>query len=653
MDVIDISRLNEVYDRKDYTAFMKHCLLLNNIEDSRVLYRIGNCYYKGNGVAVNIPAAIEWLSKAAEKGSTEAMLRLAIIYHDEKEVQDYNKTVEWYEKGSERGNVSCMYNLGCVYARNEVLRDISKAIYWYTLAANKGHTNAMYNLGYAYAVNEKIKDISKAIHWYTLAANNGHSKAMLNLAIIYHDEKEVQDYNKTVEWYEKGSEQGNVSCMYNLGWVYKGNEQLKDISKAIHWFKCSANCGHENGKFWFAKLVIENDIAEEERNAYQALLECSVKGMDKALNLLTEKSKNGSSVAQFYLGRYYMEMTDVQEHEQIAFEWYRKSAVQGYIPAQNIILINQSENTSQTIKEIKIDTSTIVDTTAENSRKLDEIANNLMSMNEKIANIRATSFTGNADTEENEIGSALEKSAAVINNTVHDSPADKLNKHTEHLVYLFGEQTWERLLPDTQKSLISSAYLLKECEGMPPDFDYSGICITAVVALEKELKRLFSDNYIKYLKEVSEDEDKDKDKDKNKDKDKDNQLPYLFRDKNYFFSLGKMATLFGYDVENNVVKYNYYARRMEEYLKTITKYPYSYDPLYAFIEKDNPNCFVRRCLTINKTYRCKAAHCGNVSYDDAMDCCYEIYGEASAHIDAKRQSAEIISLLRELFSKLK
>ena len=548
MDVIDISRLNEVYDRKDYTAFMKHCLLLNNIEDSRVLYRIGNCYYKGNGVAVNIPAAIEWLSKAAEKGSTEAMLRLAIIYHDE---------------------------------------------------------------------------------------------------------KEVQDYNKTVEWYEKGSEQGNVSCMYNLGWVYKGNEQLKDISKAIHWFKCSANCGHENGKFWFAKLVIENDIAEEERNAYQALLECSVKGMDKALNLLTEKAKNGSSVAQFYLGRYYMEMTDVQEHEQIAFEWYRKSAVQGYIPAQNIILINQSENTSQTIKEIKIDTSTIVDTTAENSRKLDEIANNLMSMNEKIANIRATSFTGNADTEENEIGSALEKSAAVINNTVHDSPADKLNKHPEHLVYLFGEQTWERLLPDTQKSLISSAYLLKECEGMPPDFDYSGICITAVVALEKELKRLFSDNYIKYLNEVSEDEDKDKDKDKNKDKDKDNQLPYLFRDKNYFFSLGKMATLFGYDVENNVVKYNYYARRMEEYLKTITKYPYSYDPLYAFIEKDNPNCFVRRCLTINKTYRCKAAHCGNVSYDDAMDCCYEIYGEASAHIDAKRQSAEIISLLRELFSKLK
>lgn len=169
---------------------------------------------------------------------------------------------------------------------------------------------------------------------------------------------------------------------------------------------------------------------------------------------------------------------------------------------------------------------------------------------------------------------------------------------------------------------------------MPPDFDYSGICITAVVALEKELKRVFSDNYIKYLNDAGID------------------LPNLFKEKNYFFSLGKMATLFGYDVENNEIRYNYYAKQMEKYLKTIVKKVFSYDPLLAFIEND-PNCFVFRCLTVNKTYRCKAAHCGNVSYDDAVDCCYEVYGEASAHIDAKRQSAEIISLLRDLFSKLK
>ena len=604
MDVIDISRAKNLYSSKDYARFMKYCLSFDIIEDGDTLDSMGICYRDGKGVK-----------------------------------EDADKAISCFESALSYGYIPSAVRLGIIYRTVPSKKDLEKAIQWYKLAAEQGESDAMYNLAKIYYTEDIVKDIKKAIGWYEKAAKKGDTEAMLRLGIIYYDEEEVRDYNKTVEWYEKGSANGSASCMHNLGWVYKNNEELKDISKAIYWYKCSANCGHENGKYMFAKLVLENNVADEERNAYQALLECSVKGMDKALNLLTEKAKNGSSVAQFYLGRYYMEMTDVQEHEQIAFEWYKKSAVQGYIPAQNIILINQSENTSQTIKEIKIDTSTIVDTTAENSRKLDEIVNNLMSMNEKIADIRAKSFTGNADTEDNEISAALEKSAAVINNTVQDTPTDKLKKHTEHLVYLFGEQIWDRLLPETKQSLISSAYLLKECEGMPPEFDYSGICITAVVALEKELKRVFSDNYMEYLKEVR--------------KYKDDELPYLFQNESYFFSLGKLAQLFGYDAKNGEVKHDFYARRMEEYLKTIVKRVFAYDPLLAFIEQDDPNCFIKRCLTINKSYRCKAAHCGNVSYDDALDCCYEIYGEASAHIDAKRQSAEIISLLRELFSKLK
>ena len=495
--------------------------------------------------------------------------------------------------------------------------------------------NTLHQIGSCYAKSKGVeKNVLKAEELFLKAAKKGHINSIISLAILYSDEEEVRDINKSIEWYEIGAKKGSAASMFNLAWVYQNIDCVKDISKAIYWYRLAADNKHKRGKYLFAKLSLNNKLSENEDIAYQYLFECSVDDMDKSFDLLTKNAESGSRVAQFYLGRYYTEKTDVDGSEQTAFEWYKKSAMQGYVPAQNIILINQSENTNQTVKEIKTDTSVIVETTADNSRKLDAITNSLMSMNEKIANIRATSFTGNAATEDNEIGSALEKSAAVINSTVKESPADKLNKEAEHLIYLFGKQTWERLLPETQQSLISSAYLLKECEGMPPDFDYSGICITAVVALEKELKRVFSDNYIKYLNDAGID------------------LPNLFKEKNYFFSLGKMATLFGYDVENNEIRYNYYAKQMEKYLKTIVKKVFSYDPLLAFIEND-PNCFVFRCLTVNKTYRCKAAHCGNVSYDDAVDCCYEVYGEASAHIDAKRQSAEIISLLRDLFSKLK
>ena len=596
MDGIDISRASELYCSKDYAGFMKYCLSFDKIEDGDTLDSMGICYRDGKGVTKNIEKAIECFEQAVTFGYAQSANRIGVLFRDS---------------------------------------DLEKAIYWYKIAADNGVSDSMYNLAKIYRYEDAVKDINKAIGWYEKAAEKGDADAMYALGRYYKYEAKPIDLELSTMWYEEAANHGDSEAWVALGNTYKNIESVRDYSKALRYYKLAADKGNIDGKYYYSKLALKEKLADDV--VFQYLFECAVSGnsdVEDAISLLKDNAESGSSVAQFYLGRYYTEKTDVEGSEQTAFEWYKKSAMQGYVPAQNIILINQSENTNQTVKEIKTDTSVIVETTADNSRKLDAITNSLMSMNEKIANIRATSFTGNAATEDNEIGSALEKSAAVINSTVKESPADKLNKEAEHLIYLFGKQTWERLLPETQQSLISSAYLLKECEGMPPDFDYSGICITAVVALEKELRRVFSDNYIKYLNDAGID------------------LPNLFKEKNYFFSLGKMATLFGYDVENNEIRYNYYAKQMEKYLKTIVKKVFSYDPLLAFIEND-PNCFVFRCLAINKTYRCKAAHCGNVSYDDAMDCCYEIYGEASAHIDAKRQSAEIISLLRDLFSKLK
>ena len=600
MDGIDISRASELYRSKDYAGFMKYCLSFDKIEDGDTLDSMGICYRDGKGVKENTDKAISCFEAAASNGYFDSAFRLGLIYDN--------------------------------------ARDFEKAICWYRISAEHGDTSAMYNLARLYRKEKSVKDINKAIGWYEKAAEKGHRKSMYDLGYTYKSEVEPADIELSTFWYEEAANHGDTDALVSLGNTYKRIKEVKDYTKALHYYKLAADKGNIDGKYNYAKLALQEKITDDV--VFQYLFESAVSGepdMEDAISLLKDKAESGSSVAQFYLGRYYTEKTDIENHEQTAYEWYKKSAMQGYVPAQNLILINQAENTNQTVKEIKDDTSTIVETTAENSRKLDAITNTLMSMNEKIANIRATSFTGNADTEDDEIGSALEKSAAVINSTVHDSPADKLNKHTEHLIYLFGEQTWERLLPETQKSLISSAYLLKECEGMPPDFDYSGICITAVVALEKELRRVFSDNYIEYLRETR-DEDR---------------IPDLFKNDNYFFSLGKLAQIFGYNTKTEELRYDFYARAMEEYLKTIVKKVYSYEPLWAFIEKDDPQCFIMRCLTINKSYRCKAAHCGNVSYDDAVDCCYEVYGESSAHIDAKRQSAEIISLLRDLYSKLK
>ena len=160
--------------------------------------------------------------------------------------------------------------------------------------------------------------------------------------------------------------------MYSLGYIYK---------KAIYWYGCAAENGHIKGKYWFAKLSLENNSADKE-TAYQFLLESATSDFGKAFNLLQKNAEDGVSIAQFFLDRYYTLKTDI-------------------------------------------------------------------------------------------------------------------------LRSLFGDAIWNKLLPETRHSLVSSAILIKECEGMPPEFDYSGICITAVVALEQELKRVFSDNYINFLNQKS------------------------------------------------------------------------------------------------------------------------------------------------------
>ena len=643
--MMDKNYAKSLFDKKDYVAFIEYCLSFEQIDDSEILRKVAKCFRKGDGVAKDLHKAITFYEKAVEKGSTSAMQSLAIIYTDEAEVRAVDKAIELYKKASNLGDASCMYNLGYLYVHREEGPDYEKAAEWYEKAASKGHVKAMYNLAHLCKNREDgNRDIAKAILWYERAANEGHVKAMAELGYTYKHEKEVMDIHKSVVWNEKAATSGHVIAMRNQGNTYRDRAEVRDYNKALYWYKCAARKGDLDAKFSFAKLAIEEYVTEETDCAYQFLMDCAMADMQKAVELLMQKAQDGSSVAQFYLGSYYTSKSEHENHVQKAEEWYRKSALQGYLPAQNIILIHHSAFTSETVQKIKVETGAIAETTANNSKKLDTLVGSLLVMNEKLAAIRQQAFTGNAETEESEINLALQQSAEVVNRTIQESPAERVAGQKDALKRLFGEEIWGRLLPESQKSLISSAILLKECENMPPEFDYSGICITAIVALEQELKRVFSDNYIVYLQQNMASAD---------------DMPRIFDNLNdgYYFSLGQLAPMFGYwkdrQQDEYIFRYNYNAKKMESYLRTVVKKQYANRPLDPFVKKDASDCFVRRCIAINRQYRYKAAHRGNVSYDDALDCCYEIYGESSAHVEAKKQSVEIISLLRELFSILK
>ena len=215
------------------------------------------CYEIGNGVAKDETAAVEWYTKAAEAGHTQAMYNLGRCYEHGKGVaKDVAKAVEWYTKGADAGHILAMNNLGACYERG---KGVAKAVEWYTRAAEEGEMYAMNNLGRCYEYGMGVaKDEAKAVVWYAEAAEAWRCEphrhpltgAMHNLGRCYEHGKGVaKDRAKAVEWYTKAAEAGDMAAMNNLGVCYEhGIGVAKDFAKAVEWYTKAADVGHKAGR---------------------------------------------------------------------------------------------------------------------------------------------------------------------------------------------------------------------------------------------------------------------------------------------------------------------------------------------------------------------------------------------------------------------
>ena len=57
--------------------------------------------------------------------------------------QNWTKAVEWYTKAAEKGNSTAMNNLGyCFEYGRGVEQNLAKAVEWYTIAVDQGYTRA-------------------------------------------------------------------------------------------------------------------------------------------------------------------------------------------------------------------------------------------------------------------------------------------------------------------------------------------------------------------------------------------------------------------------------------------------------------------------------------------------------------------------------
>ena len=92
----------------------------------------------------NIDTAIEWFTKAADKGHVSALNSIGTLHY---EAGRYKEAFPWFSQAAIRGEVMAEHNIGLCYKLGRgVTKDIPKAIEWFTKAAEKGFANAVKEL---------------------------------------------------------------------------------------------------------------------------------------------------------------------------------------------------------------------------------------------------------------------------------------------------------------------------------------------------------------------------------------------------------------------------------------------------------------------------------------------------------------------------
>ncbi len=130
-----------------------------------------------------------------------------------------------------------------------------------------------------------------------------------------------------VKWFKSRliqAEQGNKSAQYDVGMMYeKGRGTDHSARQAVHWLSMSARQGQ-------ATAIAELGILYLQGRAVAA-------DYSKAFSLLSSAANQNIPNAQFYLGRVYELGKGTRRNLDMALNWYRHAAKNGYYPARGKI----------------------------------------------------------------------------------------------------------------------------------------------------------------------------------------------------------------------------------------------------------------------------------------------------------------------------
>ena len=219
--------------------------IITTIDNGDTEYRKAAEAYK----AKSYPEVMKLLKQSADKGHTNAMLDIGMMYYDGNGVtKNHIEAMNWFKKSADKGNIDAMLNVGLMYYGGEsVTKDYTQALFWLKKSAEKGNQTAIHQVGVMYAHGQGTLPLyEEAFKWLKQSADKGNINSMVEMATIY---VKSYQYEEAFNLYKRVAEKGDARGMYMLGVMYKtGQGVAKNETEAKRWYQQSADKGNEKAK---------------------------------------------------------------------------------------------------------------------------------------------------------------------------------------------------------------------------------------------------------------------------------------------------------------------------------------------------------------------------------------------------------------------
>lgn len=285
---------------------------------SAMQFLIGARYQKGNGLAKNDVAAMEWYQKAADQGHPGAVNNVGWMHGNGRAAGgDDNgaKASEMYLKAAQRGNDVSQNNIAMrMFSGQGIEQDKEKAFMWHKRSAENDNGRGQYFLALRYDTGEGTKpDLKQGVYWYKRAAENDHRAEY---------ERDKKDYV--------------YGAQMRLAQIYiEGRGAKRDLNQALYWMARTTE--YERSEAVNSFHVHETAIAKRAIEEYRPLKKYLEEGWPvspRNLRDIIDAANDGDSQAQYEVGSLHLlGIGGAPKKPKLALEWATKAANQGHAEA--------------------------------------------------------------------------------------------------------------------------------------------------------------------------------------------------------------------------------------------------------------------------------------------------------------------------------